>query len=149
MNTAAQRTVLFLCTGNYYRSRFAELLFNAVAARRGIPWQSESRGLRLNPANVGPLSRHAVRALERLGISLSDDRRFPLQVTEADLQAAHLVVAVKETEHRPLLQQHFPTWADRVEYWHIHDLDCAGPDEALTELEAKVFELTRRFEHDP
>lgn len=36
-------TVLFLCTGNYYRSRFAEIYFNALAAQRGSPWRADSR----------------------------------------------------------------------------------------------------------
>jgi protein-tyrosine-phosphatase len=31
-----QKTVLFLCTGNYYRSRFAEILFDVVALRSTI-----------------------------------------------------------------------------------------------------------------
>jgi protein-tyrosine-phosphatase len=30
MAERGERTVLFLCTGNYYRSRFAEILFNSV-----------------------------------------------------------------------------------------------------------------------
>ena len=30
------KTILFLCTGNYYRSRFAEILFNSVAGRMGL-----------------------------------------------------------------------------------------------------------------
>ncbi|MGM4967020.1 hypothetical protein AB7714_26215 [Tardiphaga sp. 1201_B9_N1_1] len=30
------RTVLFLCTGNYYRSRYAEELFNHLARRAGL-----------------------------------------------------------------------------------------------------------------
>ena len=29
--------VLFLGTGNYYRSRFAEVLFNSVAGKMGLP----------------------------------------------------------------------------------------------------------------
>jgi protein-tyrosine phosphatase len=37
----------FLCTGNYYWSRFAEILFNSVAGKRGLPWQASSRGLAL------------------------------------------------------------------------------------------------------
>ena len=37
------QTVLFLCTGNYYRSRFAEELFNHRAARDGLSWVAQSR----------------------------------------------------------------------------------------------------------
>ena len=32
----ATRTVLFLCTGNFYRSRHAEAVFNHHAAASGI-----------------------------------------------------------------------------------------------------------------
>ncbi|MEJ7592066.1 MAG: low molecular weight phosphatase family protein, partial [Planctomycetaceae bacterium] len=32
------KTVLFLCTGNYYRSRYAEILFNAKAEEMGLEW---------------------------------------------------------------------------------------------------------------
>jgi protein-tyrosine-phosphatase len=72
-----QKTILFLCTGNYYRSRFAEVLFNSVAratinaarsrsslvtctgrrvtvssartpsAKMGLPWKASSTGLAL------------------------------------------------------------------------------------------------------
>ena len=52
--------VLFLCTGNYYRSRFAEVLFNHLARERGLRWRAESRGLDLaiGVNNVGPISPH-------------------------------------------------------------------------------------------
>ena len=50
--------VLFLCTGNYYRSRFAEVLFNHLARERGSCWRAESLGLDLaiGVNNVGPIS---------------------------------------------------------------------------------------------
>jgi protein-tyrosine phosphatase len=50
-----ERTVRFLCTGNYYRSRFAEALFISVAVRMGLPWRASSRGLALERGvnNVG------------------------------------------------------------------------------------------------
>ena len=39
MAKSSERTVLFLCTGNYYRSRFAEIIFNSVAGKMGLPWR--------------------------------------------------------------------------------------------------------------
>ena len=38
MAKRGEKTILFLCTGNYYRSRFAEVLFNSVAGKMGLPW---------------------------------------------------------------------------------------------------------------
>ena len=39
----------------------------------------------------------------------------------------------------------FPVWANRIEYWHIHDLDGAEPDVALEELEGEVRALVERL----
>jgi protein-tyrosine phosphatase len=145
MNNNDPRTVLFLCTGNYYRSRFAELYFNALAVERGSVWRADSRGLRLFPGNDGPISTHTIRWLTAMGIALPDPHRYPLAIAETDLISAQLVVAVKEAEHRPLLEAHHPAWADRVEYWHIHDLDVSMPESALPQLRARVEELVVRL----
>jgi protein-tyrosine phosphatase len=142
---ATADTVLFLCTGNYYRSRLAELYFNATAAARGLRWRADSRGLRLNPANPGPISRQTVHWLHMHGILVPEPTRCPVQVVEADLLSAALVVALKEAEHRPLLERHFPAWADRVEYWHVHDQDCATAEEALPVLAARIEALVDRL----
>jgi protein-tyrosine phosphatase len=65
--------------------------------------------------------------------------------TEADFQSAGLVIAVKEAEHRPMMRERFPDWADRIEYWHIHDIDVSEPAAALGELEQHVHELIGRL----
>src|SRR3954451_18933625 len=118
------KTVLFLCTGNYYRSRFAEILFNSVADRMGLPWRASSRGLALERGigNVGPMAASAIKALEALGVRPGDEcARTPAPVTADDLGAADRVVALKQAEHLPLLQERFPACAEKVEFWHIDD----------------------------
>src|SRR6266404_6400231 len=90
------RCVLFLCTGNYYRSRFAEILFNSVAGKIGLPWRASSRGLALERGvhNVGPMAESAVTALEALAVRADDSvTRLPAQVTTDDLERADRVIA--------------------------------------------------------
>lgn len=123
MAQPTQRTVQFLCTGNYYRSRFAEVLFNAVAGKMGLPWKAISRALNLVPGkNPGPMARVAVETLEARGIrSREACTRLPMQLTTEDLEGADRIVALKEAEHRPMLQERFPAWVDKVEYWDVDD----------------------------
>lgn len=117
------KMVLFLCTGNYYRSRFAEAFFNSVAARMGLPWRASSRGLALERGanNVGPMAAEAVKALAAQGIRGDEIGRMPTAAVAADFEAAARVVALKQTEHEPLLLERFPDWAARVEYWEVDD----------------------------
>lgn len=137
------RGVLFLCTGNYYRSRFAEILFNHVSARMGLPWVSASRGLALERGsdNVGPIAVEALRALEARQIrAVAEVTRMPLAVAVADFEQADWVVALKETEHRPLLEERFPAWTEKVEFWHVDDAPGV-----LDLIETEVLDLSARL----
>lgn len=138
---------LFLCTGNYYRSRFAGVLFNELARRRQLNWQAESRGIAtgLGVNNVGPISVHAVKGLQKHGIIVDSDVRNPLPLEEQDLLRADRIVALDEQEHRPLLRVTFPAWENKVEYWHVHDLHKTPADEALTALGYEICTLIDRL----
>jgi protein-tyrosine phosphatase len=144
---ASPKTLLFLCTGNYYRSRFAEVLFNSQAAVSGLPWRAESRGLAIEFGvhNIGPMSADVLRRLQALGVPAGAYLRLPLQLAEADLERADLVVALKEAEHRPLLRERFPPWEGRVRFWHIHDTDAGTVAEALAGIEREVKALVARL----
>jgi len=140
------KRVLFLCSGNYYRSRFAEHLFNWLAFQSGLAWRAGSRGLRVGLAGtVGPISQLTVEALKDRGILTDGEHRYPIALTRADLVKSALVIAVKEAEHRQLMEEQFPDWSEAIEYWHVDDLDCAGPDVALPQLEDKVRALVTRL----
>lgn len=143
---ATKKRVLFLCTGNYYRSRFAEALFNHRAGQLGLDWEADSRALAIErgTGNVGPISAHARAGLAARGVPLPDAPRPPRRCEACDLDAADLVVALKELEHRPYLRDRFPAWADRVTYWHVHDVDVSPAHEALPQIERLVGDLVER-----
>jgi translation initiation factor 1 len=143
MAKRSERTVLFLCTGNYYRSRFAEVLFNSVAGKMGLPWKASSKGLALERGvnNVGPMAVSAVKALEAMGVRTADAvARLPMQATVDDFALADKVVALKQTEHLPLVQERFLAWVERVEFWHVDDAP-----EALGLIEQEVMRLVARI----
>lgn len=139
--------ILFLCTGNYYRSRFAENLFNWLATKQGLDWQADSRGLALERGikNVGAISQYAAEALALRLINLPDDERFPLAASEQDFESATRVIALDELEHLPLMNERFPQWADNIEYWLVHDIDKTSALEALGQIEKHILQLIEQL----
>jgi len=135
-----ENEILFICTGNYYRSRFAEAVFNHHATRRGLPWRAFSRGLAIHLVD-GPISEHTVAALTEREIALEHTAPGRQQVAEEDLKRAKLTVALKKDEHLPLMLSLHGEWADKIVYWDIHDLDLAQPEEALPAIEGRVLAL--------
>jgi protein-tyrosine phosphatase len=136
MNNANQRPVLFLCTGNYYRSRYAELYWNhRWADSTGV--RAVSAGFRPSPLNPGPIAPSVIDRCGAQGISL-EDPRMPLQAAEADLEAAGLIVALYDAEHRPYVAELFPSYAERIVYWQVPDLGELSVAEALPRIEAAV-----------
>ena len=124
MAKRTEKTVLFLCTGNYYRSRFAEVLFNSVAGKMGLPWRAVSCGLALERGinNIGPMAPSALKALEKMGLrGLPELSRLPSQALEEDFARADFIVALKWEEHQPLMQERFPLWIEKVEFWNVDD----------------------------
>ena len=133
------KQLLFLCSGNYYRSRFAEHWFNALAQHYKLDWVADSRGLADDlTVNVGPIANATVEALAQRGVVLPTPYRDPLPTTAADFAQADWVIALKEAEHRPMMQRKFAAWADRITYWHIHDLDVWSADKGLSILAAEI-----------
>ena len=139
--------LLFLCTGNYYRSRFAELLFNALAPAHNLSWQAFSRGVALEKGlgNVGPMSPLALQTLQALGIASDGAVRYPIQAQDADFQSAQVIIALQEAEHRPYLSARYPAWVDRVEYWHVRDCVPTPAYDPLHEIRREVEQLIARL----
>src|SRR5262249_53204709 len=54
--------------------------------------------------------------------------------------AAHWIVALKEAEHLPLLQERYPAWTEKVECWQVDDAP-----EVLALIEREVMDLAARL----
>jgi protein-tyrosine phosphatase len=134
-------TVLFLCTGNYYRSRFAEYYFNELV--RTSKWHALSRGLAVEwgSANVGPMARTALDELNLRGVLVREPIPYPTRLSGWELEMACHIVAVDEDEHRPLVSARYPGWEEVIEYWHVKDVQQVAPEIAIPELASLVEKL--------
>ena len=143
MGQRNQKRLLFVCTGNYVAGRCAEALFNSLAVKMGLPWVATSKLLtpdgetkrvaRLPPAVVSVLTAMRIRVTDEL-------TKVPGLLAWEDMETAGRIVALNQAEHLPLLQERFPVWAHKVEYWEIDE-----SPEALAGIEHEVMDLTARL----
>ena len=138
-----QKQILFVCTGNHYRSRFAEALFNQKAGQAELDWRAVSRGLRLVPSQQG-ISPVAQRDLTLRGVPLASCQGAPKALTQKDLEQSDYIVLMDEAEHRLLLEKQFPARDDRkVHYWHIGESGKMKPAKAFQAMSDLIEELLR------
>jgi protein-tyrosine phosphatase len=142
---AREQRLLFLCTGNYYRSRFAEEYWNARAEEERLSWRADSRALGdvPNPGNAGTMSADALAELARLGIRVRAAERPPRALAREELALYVRVFALDGDEHRPMLLRSFPAEVQRVECWDIGDVWKEEPKRALARLVVRLEEVLR------
>ena len=143
---APKRQVLFVCTGNYYRSRFAEALFNEKASEARLDWRAVSRGLKLVASQHG-ISSLARRELMKRGVPKELCQGDPKGLTKDDLEKSDYIVFMDEAEHRPMVEKEFPTSDGRkIHYWHIGETWEMSPAKACQTMAGDIDELFRTFE---
>ena len=104
-----------MCTGNFYRSRFSEAIFNHHVQLLGIPTIAISRGFytqRVSSRSLTDLSPFTKDVLieRNISLALTGAKRMPLTIE--DLLEAHRVIALSEKEHSPMAVELFPDHAD-------------------------------------
>ena len=128
--------ILFLCTGNYYRSRFAEQYFNFKAKELHLNWLATSKGLLRDLSfaqNVGPISEFTVNYLMALNINV-DSSRMPVRVEYEDFTSVDRVVALSRDEHVPMMEKHFKPFVNKIDYFEIEDVHLESHETALPKL---------------
>lgn len=146
MNTihTEPKRILFICTGNYYRSRFAEAVFNFSAMENKLNWTATSRGLATYlVGDDNFLSGVVTQALRDRNIPASFTSPLCRQISEQDFWVSDTLIAIDRAEHRPLMDRYYHDWVDKVTYWDISDVGELSPENAIPRIEKNVHELIR------
>lgn len=137
-------SILFICTGNYYRSRMAEELFNFWARAADLNWEAQSAGLREDMSkspNEGPISKHAIRMLTENGFPVSSPNRYPRSVAEKELSIHDVVICLHRNEHEPMLKKRFPNIESEILFWEVPDIQFMKPEDAFERIKREVHQL--------
>jgi protein-tyrosine phosphatase len=126
--------ILFVCTGNSYRSPIAEALLKKVRGDLEV----ESAGTQ--PA--GMIAPNAKKFLEREN-ALEKLKRTPEGIDQKNLEEYDLIVAMKQNHKNEILRRYMQM-EDRIEVWNIDDpiyLPYGSDEEVFEEIKRKVIEL--------
>lgn len=117
--------LLFLCTGNYYRSRFAEEYVNYYATNQKLPIRAVSRAIQQDLSqskNKGFLAKEVIAILDALNIPIQSKHRMPKSVSYQELKDTAQIFAMDKTEHQPMINTTFPDFNDKVRYFSVGDI---------------------------
>lgn len=141
--------VCFVCTGNYYRSRFAEATFNFMAKECGEEYVAESRGLNVSAADkvandYGELSPYTKNKMEELDIPISFTSSKRQPISKQDLKDFDIIVVMDRSEHFSMVKSFVGEDEDMIlsaknfKYWAIKDVFDWEPEETLGAILANV-----------
>lgn len=142
--------ILFVCTGNYYRSRYAEVRMDHWATERGLPMSPFSRGLQIDIEqrhNVGPMSPFAIERLRDRTINPDPYLWMPRSLAVADLEEADLTIVLDRAEHLSMMREQFPGWVDRVRFWDVADGRPSAARHPLAEVDTHLEVLFEELRH--
>jgi len=126
--------ILFVCTGNSYRSPVAETLLKKV---RG---DLEVESVGTDPA--GMIASNAKKFLEKEN-ALKNLKGAPEGIDQKNLEEYDLIIAMKQNHKNEILRR-YPQMEDRIQVWEIDDpiyLPYGSDKEVFEEIKRKVLEL--------
>ena len=133
--------VLFVCSGNSYRSPVAEALL-----RKHSP-----QGVEVDSAGTSPISSISDHAKEFLQ---KENALKHLKKNPEGLETKHLrdydVIVAMEMKHRFSILRRSPECSGRIEVWNIsdpYDTSAEYEEEVYHQIKTKVKELAERLAH--
>jgi protein-tyrosine-phosphatase len=130
----SEMRILFVCTGNSYRSPVASALLKKVR-----------EDLAVESAGTHPAGMIASNAKQLLGKenALKNLKGAPEGIDQKNLEEYDLIIAMKQNHKNDLLKR-YPQMEDRIQVWDIDDpiyLPYGSDKKIFEEIKQKVLEL--------
>jgi len=114
--------VLFICTGNWYRSRFAECYLKSKGYKnvqsRGINVVNNKKKKYREKYKQSSLVRNG---LIKLGLNKYIDNKMPQQLTENDMKKSDKIILINKKEHYNYVIKKYPKYKHKLIIWNIKD----------------------------
>ena len=135
--------VLFVCTQNIHRSRFAEEVFNYLAKKSNSKHQAFSAGFRVGDYSFRTIYYPALDNLKKLNIAPLRPNDFSKHIDDVDLSEYDRIICMDEGEHKPKVLANPSLQNDLFEYWNIIDEPKVKSEISLPKCYQKVDNLLR------
>ena len=135
------KKVLFVCTANIHRSRFAEEVFNYFCAKHNKDYHAFSAGLRVGDYSFRKIYYPALENLKAFNIIPIRPNDLPKHIKDVDLENYDKIICMDEVEHKPMVTSDPKLSNYNFEYWNITDMPKVDSDVSLPICYKKVKNL--------
>mgnify|MGYP001284730687 CR=1 FL=1 len=140
------KKILFVCSGNYYRSRFAEAYFNYLSDMFSLDIKSESRGLAIHFADelaeeFGEISKDTRERCNALGIPETYWQKDRESLKREDFDSFNQIICLDLEEHAPMVKEQFPDQIYSVCYLKVKDVFDWEPKQTLDTISEIIQEM--------
>lgn len=137
------KNITFVCTGNYYRSRYAEAYFNYISDLLNLNFKAYSYGLATHLADElaeehGEISPDSKGRLAEMGIPEKYFLRDRQPLTNDAIEDSDVIIAMDKEEHIPMIKESFPKYINQFNFFEIKDIFDWEPKQTLDETQKSV-----------
>ena len=133
--------VLFVCTANIHRSRFAEEVFNYLCAKYNKDYHAFSAGLRVGDYSFRKIYYPALENLKAFNIIPKRPNDLSKHIKDVNLENYDKIICMDEVEHKPMVNSDPKLSNYNFEYWNITDMPKVDSDVSLPICYKKVENL--------
>jgi len=139
------KKILFVCTANIHRSRFAEEVFNYLSIKDKKEYRAFSAGLKVGDFSYREIYYPALEHLDKLNIKPIRPKELSIHIDDVMLEEYDKIICMDKNEHRPMVNANPRLSEYQFEYWEIVDIPKVDSTVSLPLCYEKVVKLYKEI----